>query len=74
MSCIRIDEEEIQSHANDDCSRMDWTPSMDRCLIYLLLEQVHKMNKIDYTIDNQAWIDMVALIKVDLDYNMTRTF
>ncbi|KAL5566117.1 hypothetical protein UlMin_029281 [Ulmus minor] len=60
---IGTDEEEIQSHVNDDSSRMDWTPSMDRCLIDLLLEQVHKMNKIDCTIDDQAWIDMVALIR-----------
>lgn len=36
---------------------------MDRCLIDLMLEQAHKMNNMDYTINNQVWIDMVALFK-----------
>ncbi|PON64456.1 Myb/SANT-like domain containing protein [Parasponia andersonii] len=55
--------EEIQSDLNDDCSSIDWTPSMDRCLIDIMLEQVHKINKIDHSIDDQAWIDIVALFK-----------
>ena len=36
---------------------------MDRCLIDIMLEQVHKMNKIDHSIDDQVWIDIVALFK-----------
>ncbi|PON56545.1 Myb/SANT-like domain containing protein [Trema orientale] len=55
--------EEVQSDHNDDCSSIDWTPSMDRCLIDIMLELVHKMNKIDHSIDDQAWIDIVALFK-----------
>ncbi|GMN43804.1 hypothetical protein TIFTF001_013003 [Ficus carica] len=55
--------EEIQSDVNDDSSSVEWTPSMDRCLIDIMLEQVHKMNKIDSSIDGQAWIDMVVLFK-----------
>ncbi|XP_024020200.1 uncharacterized protein LOC112091263 isoform X2 [Morus notabilis] len=57
---LMIDGEEIQSVVNGE---INWTPSMDRCLIDIMLEQVHKMNKIDCSIDDQAWIDMVALFK-----------
>ncbi|KAL5835617.1 hypothetical protein ACOSQ4_015114 [Xanthoceras sorbifolium] len=49
---------ELQSHANRDCSRTDWTPLMDRHFIDLMLEQVHKGNRIGYTFNNEAWIDM----------------
>ncbi|XP_048324377.1 uncharacterized protein LOC107411969 isoform X2 [Ziziphus jujuba] len=55
--------EEIQSLVNGNCSRTDWTPSMDRYLIDLMLEQGHKMSNMDNTMDNQVWIDMVALFK-----------
>ncbi|KAF4361793.1 hypothetical protein F8388_018959 [Cannabis sativa] len=58
-----VDEEEVQSDINDDHSRIDWTPSMDRCLLDIMLEQVHKLNKINHSIDNQLWIDIVALFK-----------
>lgn len=36
---------------------------MDRCLIDIMLEQVHKVNKIDHSVDDQVWIDIVALFK-----------
>ncbi|KAH7547294.1 hypothetical protein FEM48_Zijuj01G0294500 [Ziziphus jujuba var. spinosa] len=36
---------------------------MDCCLIDLILEQVHKLNKMDYTIENQVLMDMVALVE-----------
>ncbi|KAF3454440.1 hypothetical protein FNV43_RR04887 [Rhamnella rubrinervis] len=58
-----IEGEEIQSLVHASCSRIDWTPSMDRCLIDIMLEQAHKMNNMDYSIDNQVWIDIVALFK-----------
>ncbi|CAL5375076.1 unnamed protein product [Camellia sinensis] len=46
--------------AGSECSRTYWTPPMDRCLIGLLLDQVHKGNKIGQTFISQAWNDMVA--------------
>lgn len=41
-------------------SRTYWTPPMDRCFIELLIDQVHKGNKIGQTFISQAWIDMVT--------------
>ncbi|TQE05076.1 hypothetical protein C1H46_009228 [Malus baccata] len=65
------DGEDIQSHGNDIFSRKDWTPPMDRYLIDLLLEQLQKANKIDYSLDDQAWVDVLVLFKerFGLQYN-----
>lgn len=43
-----------------DRTRTYWTPPMDRHLIDLLLEQVHRGNKLGQTFITQAWIDMVT--------------
>ncbi|PQQ09204.1 hypothetical protein Pyn_31349 [Prunus yedoensis var. nudiflora] len=55
--------EDTQIHGNDDFSRTDWTPPMDRFLIDLMLKQLQKVNKIDYSFDDQAWIDVLVLFK-----------
>ena len=36
---------------------------MDCYLIDVMLEEVHKGKKIDYTFNNQAWMDMFMLFK-----------
>lgn len=36
---------------------------MERCFIDFMLQKEHKMSRIGYNIDNQAWIDMVAVFK-----------
>ncbi|XP_062144294.1 uncharacterized protein LOC133851750 isoform X2 [Alnus glutinosa] len=55
--------EDIQGCEDSDCSRTDWTPSMDRYLIDVMLEEVRKGKKIDLIFNNQACIDMLMLFK-----------
>ncbi|XVE53513.1 hypothetical protein DITRI_Ditri03aG0009400 [Diplodiscus trichospermus] len=49
---------------SSDRTRTFWTPPMDRYLIDLLLDQVHRGNKLGQTFITQAWIDMVTLFNV----------
>ncbi|KAJ7978001.1 L10-interacting MYB domain-containing protein [Quillaja saponaria] len=69
--------EDIQDHAIGESQRTDWTPSMDRYLIDLMLEEVHSGNKVEYAINNQAWIDMVMMFNerfaVQLDKDILRS-
>ncbi|XP_059592277.1 L10-interacting MYB domain-containing protein isoform X3 [Vitis vinifera] len=51
---------ESQTPTGSDRSRTYWTPPMDRYLIDLLLDQVHRGNKLGQTFITQAWADMVA--------------
>ncbi|KAF2313038.1 hypothetical protein P3X46_019255 [Hevea brasiliensis] len=53
-----------QAPASNDRTRTYWTPPMDRYLIDLLLDQVHRGNKLGQTFISQAWIDMVASFNV----------
>ncbi|XWS42424.1 hypothetical protein CRYUN_Cryun16bG0013100 [Craigia yunnanensis] len=50
--------DDTQFHASNGCSRIDWTPSMDRHLIDLLLEQVHRGNRINGSFNTEVWMDM----------------
>ncbi|KAJ6924945.1 hypothetical protein NC652_018028 [Populus alba x Populus x berolinensis] len=53
-----------QSLGSSDRTRTYWTPPMDRYLIDLLLDQVHRGNKFGQTFISQAWIDMAASFNV----------
>lgn len=55
-------DEDIQDCAIG-CSRTDWTPSMERCLIDIMLEEVRRGNNIYYVLNSPAWIDMLVLFK-----------
>ncbi|KAK8995390.1 hypothetical protein V6N11_069824 [Hibiscus sabdariffa] len=50
--------DDSQFYASNGCSRIDWTPSMERHLIDLLLEQVHRGNKMIGALDTAVWMDM----------------
>lgn len=49
-----------QTPTVSDRTRTYWTPPMDRYLIDLLLDQVHRGNKLGQTFITRAWIDMVT--------------
>lgn len=53
-----------QASSVSDRTRTYWTPPMDRYLIDLLLDQVHRGNKRGQTFISQAWMDMVASFNV----------
>ena len=44
-----VGEEDYQSHANNDHLRINWTREMDCYFIDLMLEQLHRGNKIGRT-------------------------
>uniref|UniRef100_A0A2N9GKK1 Myb/SANT-like domain-containing protein n=1 Tax=Fagus sylvatica TaxID=28930 RepID=A0A2N9GKK1_FAGSY len=53
-------EEDYQSPANNGPLRINWTRQMDRYFIDLMLEQLHRGNKIGRTYNMQAWTWMNA--------------
>uniref|UniRef100_A0A2P2KN27 Uncharacterized protein LOC105637536 n=1 Tax=Rhizophora mucronata TaxID=61149 RepID=A0A2P2KN27_RHIMU len=53
-----------QPLAGSDRTRTYWTPPMDRYFIDLLLDQVHRGNKVGQTFITQAWSEMVASFNV----------
>lgn len=55
---------EGQNPSGSERSRTYWTPPMDRYLIDLLLDQVHRGNKLGQTFISQAWINMVTSFNV----------
>lgn len=45
----------------NDRTRTYWTPTMERYFIDLMLEQMHRGNRVGHTFNKQAWIDMLNL-------------
>ncbi|XP_050223673.1 uncharacterized protein LOC126673536 [Mercurialis annua] len=41
--------------------RTNWTPSMERYFIDLMLDQMHRGNRMGHTFNKQAWTDMLNL-------------
>ncbi|KAF5469203.1 hypothetical protein F2P56_013293 [Juglans regia] len=60
MLGVNIGEEDDQSPANSDPLGINWTRQMDRYFIDLMLEQLHRGNKIYGTYNEQAWTWMIA--------------
>ncbi|KAF8395486.1 hypothetical protein HHK36_019432 [Tetracentron sinense] len=49
-----------QAPTNSDRPRTNWTPPMDRYLIDILLDQVHRGNKIGQAFSKQAWKHIIG--------------
>ncbi|PIN17903.1 hypothetical protein CDL12_09429 [Handroanthus impetiginosus] len=50
-----------QNPSSNHCSRTYWTPTMERYFIDLMLEHIHRGNRIGHTFNKQAWTDMLAI-------------
>lgn len=55
-----VGEEDYQSPANSGPLVIEWTSQMDSYFIDIMLEQVHRGNKIGHTFSRQAWVWMTA--------------
>lgn len=44
----------------NDRARTYWTPAMERYFIDLMIEQLHRGNRVGYTFNKQAWTDMLT--------------
>lgn len=51
---------DTETATNIDRARTKWTPTMDRCFIDIMLEQVHCGNKIHNSFRKKAWVEMVT--------------
>ncbi|XP_059462446.1 uncharacterized protein LOC132191447 [Corylus avellana] len=65
LSCFDIDfdNEEttnVKTPPSDDHSKIDWSQTMDQFFVELMLDQVHKGNKIGHTFKKKAWAGMVT--------------
>ena len=50
-----------QMPTSSDRTRTNWTPEMERYFIDLLLDQVHRGNRMGHTFNKQAWTDMLTM-------------
>nr|XP_043627368.1 uncharacterized protein LOC122598980 isoform X2 [Erigeron canadensis] len=69
---MNLDEELAGSKTGSERSRTHWTLPMDSYLIHLMLDQVHRVNRIGQSFVTQAWIDMVASFNAKFSSNYDR--
>ncbi|KAI3472970.1 hypothetical protein Pfo_029395 [Paulownia fortunei] len=50
-----------QNPSSNHCSRTYWTPTMEQYFVNLMLEHIHRGNRIGHTFNKQAWTDMLAV-------------
>lgn len=50
-----------QMPISNDRSRTYWTPTMERFFIDLMLEHMHRGNRVGHTFNKQAWTDMLTV-------------
>ncbi|KAI4337231.1 hypothetical protein L6164_015674 [Bauhinia variegata] len=53
-----------QAAMGSDRSRTYWTPLMERYFIDLMLEHLHRGNRVGHTFNKQAWTDMLTMFNV----------
>lgn len=53
-----------QTPASNDRSRTIWTPTMERYFIDLMLDHMHRGNRMGHSFNKQAWNDMLLVFNV----------
>lgn len=54
-----------QAPLSGDRSRTNWTPAMERYFVDLMLDQVHRGNRMGHTFNKQAWNDMLIMFNAN---------
>lgn len=57
-----------QIPSGSDRSRTIWTEAMESYFIDLLLDQVHRGNRMGHTFNKQAWNEMLAMFNANFGY------
>ncbi|KAI8012154.1 Dynamin-related protein 1C [Camellia lanceoleosa] len=50
-----------QTPMSSECLRAYWTPAMERYFIDLMLDHMHRDNRVGHTFNKQAWADMLSM-------------
>lgn len=61
-----------QARSNSDHAKIDWSQSMDQYFLQLMLDQVHKGNKVGCTFTKKAWIRMITLFNAYFGFQHSR--
>ncbi|KAK6231966.1 hypothetical protein SCA6_002039 [Theobroma cacao] len=78
LSCFDVDFENEEKGADDktpsscDRTKIDWTPTMDQYFLELMLDQVHKGNKVGCTLKKKAWVSMITLFNAKFGLQHSR--
>ncbi|PON64455.1 Myb/SANT-like domain containing protein [Parasponia andersonii] len=56
---------DCQTQLSFDRSRTHWTPAMENYFIDLMLDQVHRGNRMGHTFNKQSWNDMVMMFNAN---------
>lgn len=66
-----------QTHLSGDRSRIHWTPAMENYFMEMMLDQVHRGNRMGHTFNKQAWNDMLVMFNANFgtlyDVNMLKS-
>ncbi|KAJ4952140.1 hypothetical protein NE237_028972 [Protea cynaroides] len=67
-----VDGMDTQFPTSSERSRTNWTPTMDRYFIDIMIEQVHKGYKNGNIFRKKAWEDMVALFNTKFGFQLDK--
>ncbi|XVF55898.1 hypothetical protein PTKIN_Ptkin06aG0073300 [Pterospermum kingtungense] len=78
LSCFDIDFENEEKRVDDKTpssgnrSKIEWTLTMDQYFLELMIDQVHKGNKVGCTFKKEAWVRMIILFNAKFGFQHSR--